>query len=197
MVLEVSNVLQHTFFNPIHSESRKPQRVFFDGCLAWTSNTQLTGCPVRTENGGSELWFTCRGKNCTCLTEHCSTCVKGLPQCQFLSRLPLTMLSSGIGNFHLPPHLPWAIGSMRLARNAVGVLISVPQSFTWQCPCSHVSWKWAECACARRSFFHLKSPLILPFQNWACVRYARKFCSLMHRDTVLASFWGFLKSVQI
>lgn len=116
MVPEVSNVLQQLFFDPTYSKSRKPWRVFFD-CLVQICSSVLAGCRARREHGGSELWFTHRSTNYSCLTKRRGTCVKCLSQPWFLFRLRLI-----IGDFHLLLHLPQTIGRICLGNNVVSML---------------------------------------------------------------------------
>lgn len=128
IVPQLSNIPQQFFLNPTNCKSLKPLRIFL-ALPRLSSHLQRHTCQLQClrRNRVSKLWFTCRSKNYTCLTEHCGTCVKYLPQPCFLSR-----------DFH--PLLCLARPMIGLGDNVISVvIISVTQ--VPQCPRRHASLK--------------------------------------------------------
>lgn len=113
----------------------------------------------------------------------------------FFSCLPLMILPPGIGDFCIFLCFPRAISSIHLGNNVVSVTLSVLQSLSRQHLRLQTSQRSPRYTCACHWFVQLKYPhsAILPFRNWGCVHYAGKYGNFVHRGTMLASFWGFLK----
>lgn len=130
-----------------------------EGCIVCISSTVLASYHVPVKPGWSKLWPTCRSKNYTCLTERRGMRVKCLAQPWFLSRSRLSMLPSGISDFHHVLRLPQAVGSisMGMGDNIVSVMICVLRSLTPQRLCLHASLKVTTCVSTCHWFLHVKS----------------------------------------
>lgn len=186
VVLKVFNASQQLFFDPTHSESWKPWRIFF----AFHSLSCFPA-PMFAQNMQAQNYSLHVAARTTLAWRNIAAHMWNV----FFSCLPLMILPPGIGDFCIFLCFPRAISSIHLGNNVVSVTLSVLQSLSRQHLRLQTSQRSPRYTCACHWFVQLKYPhsAILPFRNWGCVHYAGKYGNFVHRGTMLASFWGFLK----
>lgn len=154
-------ILHHTNYGMFPS--------LLEGCFLFSS------CDVRTQHGGSELWFTCRGKNHTCLTGCRTTYMKCLPlQCLFLaclswSLLPRSAIFTSFSACHgLLAQLVWAITLLVL----LYLFCNRPRRTSLSTYISKVAAMHVPLVLAIKIS---PLPAISPVQNIGCICYAGKY----------------------
>lgn len=117
LINRTSGGISHNATTLFRSPSFRMTRVMTHS-LRPSKVVSLSGCRVHAEHGGSELWSTRRGNNYTCLTKHCGTYVKCLPNrslfliCPLDSVLRDKQFSSFCTSHPLLAWLVWAIVSL-------------------------------------------------------------------------------------
>lgn len=156
---------------------------FFFSFLSSSKVVLSCGCCVEPHNYDSHV-----AVRATFLTEHCGTFVKFLPQPLFLGCL-LRFCPPGSASFSFYARhglLDWLVCTI------TSLVFSICFAFTCKvlARISKVAVMSLLLVLAITN-----SPLlsIFPFQNWGCVHYTGKSGNVVHRGTMLASFWGFLK----